>query len=324
MITLSYARLKRISLTEKPYRGSKNRFPVTGRRQNNKYFLVEEENGETIFKVVYGYHYEQQAITLEEAAELKKEGKSIYHNSVNGQNYIWVTKPCVIGVVRSDETFEFMAKSYAQGARKFLSDMSYGYFNNDSRRGGMVFRVRDKFYPVYQGMRVDIATMKPTKDITIIGKTVDRKASKKLMAKHEDFYTVTETMCKAMTLQSWLDTAKTIYLENEVENKQSEQILTLAEAMKFTAPLDAMVLYALGINSDFKWSIRNPSSWHRHKTAVETFNSVKARLNRQIYKENEDTFLNVTYEMGKVYPPSEWGYTLMVDGVEVEQYGYGV
>ena len=188
----------------------------------------------------------------------------------------------------------------------------------------MVFRVRDKFYPIYQGMRVDIGTMKPTKDITIIGKTVDRKASKKLMAKHQDFYTVTETMCKAMTLESWLDTAKTIYLEHEVENKQSEQILTLAEAMKFTAPLDAMVLYALGIDSNFKWSIKNPSSWHRHKTAIEMFDSVKARLNRRIYKENEDTFKTVTYEMGKVYPPSEWGYTLMVDGVEVEQYGYGV
>ena len=65
---------------------------------------------------------------------------------------------------------------------------------------------------------MDIATMKPTKDITIIGKTVDRKASKKLMAKHEDFYTVTETMCKAMTLESWLDTAKTIYLEHDAGN----------------------------------------------------------------------------------------------------------
>jgi hypothetical protein len=179
------------------------------------------------------------------------------------------------------------------------------------------------FYPIHQGMRVDIATMKPTKDITIIGKYVNRKASRNLMANHKDFFTVTATMCKAMTLESWLDTAKTIYLEHELEHKLPEEILVLAEAMKSSAPLDAMALYAFGLNSDFRWRIKNPSSWHHHKDAVAVFDSMKARLCHQIYKENESTFKTVTYEMGKVYPPSVWGYTLMVDGTEVKQYGYG-
>jgi hypothetical protein len=130
-------------------------------------------------------------------------------------------------------------------------------------------------------------------------------------------------MCKAMTLESWLDTAKTIYLEHEIEHKLPEEILVLAESLKDTAPLDAMALYAFGLNSDFRWRIKNPSSWHHHKDAVEVFDSTKARLCKQIYKENKSTFKTVTYEMGKVYPPSVWGYTLMVDGVEVKQYGYG-
>ena len=323
MIELTYARLKRISHDEKPYRGSTNRFPIMGRRQNTKYFLAEEENGETIFRVMYGWIYSQLPITLEEAAEFTNQGKNIYYDSTNGQNYLWVHKPHEMGVVRSDNTFEFTSNSYAQGGRKFLSDTSYGYFSNDSRRGGMVFRGRDGFYPIHHGMRVDIKTMKPTKDITIIGKYVNRKASRKLMAEHQDFFTVTETMCKAMTLESWLDTAKTIYLEQEIEHKLPEEILVLAESLKDTAPLDAMALYAFGLNSDFRWRIKNPSSWHHHKDAVEVFDSMKARLCKQIYKENKDTFKTVTYEMGKVYPPSVWGYTLMVDGVEVKQYGYG-
>ena len=324
MINLSYARLKRISLSEKPYRGSANRFPLYGRRQNTKYFLTEEENGETIFRVMNGWIYSQLPITLEEAAEFTNQGKNIYYDSTNGQNYLWVHKPHEMGVVRSDDTFEFTANGYPQGARKFLSDASYGYFSNDSRRGGMVFRGARGFYPVHRGMRVDIKTMKPTKDITIIGKSVDRKASKKLMAKHQDFFKIAETMCKAMTLESWLDTAKTIYLEYEVEHKLTAEILMLAEAMKSSAPLDALVLYAFGVNSDFRWRIKNPSSWHHHKDAVEVFDSMKARLCKQIYKENKSTFKTVTYKAGKVYPPNEWGYTLMVDGVEVEQYGHGV
>ena len=324
MISLSYARLKRISLSEKPYRGSTNRFPIMGRRQNTKYFLAEEENGETIFRVMYGWIYSQQLVTPEEAVEYKKNGKNLYHDSTKGQDYLWVHKPQEMGVVRSDNTFEFTSGSYAQGGRKFLSDVSYGYFRNDSRRGGMVFRGRGGFYPIHHGMRVDIKTMKPTKDITIIGKVVNRKASKKLMANHKDFFTVTETMCKAMTLESWLDTAKTIYLEHEIEHKLPEEILVFAESLKDTAPLDALVLYAFGVNSDFRWRIKNPSSWHHHKDAIDTFNAMKARLCKQIYKENKDTFKTVTYEMGKVYPPSAWGYTLMVDGVEVKQYGHGV
>jgi hypothetical protein len=296
-----------------------------GRRQNTKYFLAEEENGEIIFRVMYGWIYSQLPITLEEAAEFTNQGKNIYYDSINGQNYLWVHKPQEMGVVRSDNTFEFTSGSYAQGGRKFLSDAGYGYFSNDSRRGGMVFNsARNGFYPIHHGMRVDIKTMKPTKDITIIGKYVNRKASRNLMANHKDFFTVTETMCKAMTLESWLDTAKTIYLEHEIEHKLSKEILVIAESLKDTAPLDAMTLYALGMDiNGFRWKVKNPSSWHHHRTAIDTFNSMKDRLCKQIYKENESTFKTVTYETGKVYPPSVWGYTLMVDGVEVKQYGYG-
>ena len=327
MINVSYARLNQISLSEKPYRGSTNRFPLYGRRQNNKYFLVDEENGETIFRVMYGWQYKQKPIMAEEYAELEKAGKNVYHDKTENTYALWFRTPCEMGVVRSDNTFEFTATGggYYQGARGFLSDTSYGYFSNDSRRGGMLFRGTAGVYPIHKGMRVDIKTMKPTKPITIIGKSVDRKASKKLMAKHQDFFKIAETMCKAMTLESWLDTAKTIYLDHDIEDKGSKEILILAEAMKSSAPLDALVLYALGMDiNGFRWKIKSPSSWHHHKDATETFNAMKARLCKQIYKENENIFKTVTYEAGKVYPPNEWGYTLMVDGVEVEQYGHGV
>jgi hypothetical protein len=335
MINLSYERLKRISLSEKPYRGSTNRFPIYGRRHNTKYFLAEEENGETIFKVMYGWQYAQKPITAEEYVEFGKDGKSVYHDTVANTYALWHRIPCEMGVVRPDNTFEFTATGggYYQGARGFLSDTSYGYFHNDSRRGGMVFSSGPRlgFYPIHKGMRVDIKTMKPTKPITIVGKAVDRKASKKLMAKHQDFFKIAETMCKAMTLESWLDTAKTIYLEHTNGGAESlttpkvDYFLRLAESMKSSAPLDAVVLYALGMDiNGFRWKIKNPASWHHHRTAIETFGAMRARLCKQIYKENEDTFKTVTYEMGKVYPPSIWGYTLMVDGVEVEQYGHGV
>ena len=329
MISLNYARLKRITLKDKPYRGSTNRYPIASRRESRKYFLAEQENGETIFRIIYGYEYEQKVVTFEEAKALEKEGKNVFLHSNTNDYTIWVSKPYEMGVVRSDNTFEFTAKQYSLGSRTFLSNMGVGYFFNDSRRGGMVFReglrTGQQFYPIYRGMRVNIETMKPTKPITIMGKSVDRKASKKLMAEHQDFFKMAETLCKAMNIESWIDTAKDVYLEHNIETTPEPAILKLAEAMKSSAPIDAVILYALGMNIDgFRWKLKHPAAWHNHKEAIEIFDSMKTRLCKQIYRENEDTFKPVVYEMGKKYPPSDWGYTLMVDGVEVEQYGYGV
>jgi len=151
MISLNYARLKRITLKDKPYRGSTNRFPIASRRENKKYFLAEQENGETIFRIIYGYEYEQKVVTFEEAKALEKEGKNVFLHSNTNDYTIWVSKPYEMGVVRSDNTFEFTAKYYNQGARTCLSNMGVGYFFNDSRRGGMVFReglrTGRQFYP---------------------------------------------------------------------------------------------------------------------------------------------------------------------------------
>ena len=51
---LNYKRLDGISNSVSPYRGSLNRFPIGHRRQNTKYFLAGEENGERVFTIVHG------------------------------------------------------------------------------------------------------------------------------------------------------------------------------------------------------------------------------------------------------------------------------
>ena len=45
MIGLSWDRLTDITKSEKPYRGSSNRYPVGNRRHNLKCFYVEELDG---------------------------------------------------------------------------------------------------------------------------------------------------------------------------------------------------------------------------------------------------------------------------------------
>ena len=50
------------------------------------------------------------------------------------------------------------------------------------------------------------------------------------------------------------------------------------------------------------------------------FLNLKRRLNKEIYKTNDQVFKKVEYADCEVYPPSEWGYTVLVDGAEVKQY----
>ena len=53
---------------------------------------------------------------------------------------------------------------------------------------------------------------------------------------------------------------------------------------------------------------------------VALFDTMKRKLNKEIYRNNDSVMKEVEYEMGKRYPASEWGVTITVDGKEVEQY----
>ena len=66
------------------------------------------------------------------------------------------------------------------------------------------------------------------------------------------------------------------------------------------------------------------TSYSRYSAYEDTphtmFLNLKRRLNKEIYKAHEQVFKKVEYVNGEMFPPSEWGYTVMVDGVEVKQY----
>jgi len=63
MYGFNYERLTKITENQKPYRGSDNRFPLERRARNEKYFLVEMENGEKVYDVVYGKKYHHDVIS---------------------------------------------------------------------------------------------------------------------------------------------------------------------------------------------------------------------------------------------------------------------
>ena len=341
MQALNYKRLNSIAHSVSPYRGTLNRFPIGNRRQNNKYFLVGEEDGLSVFTIVYGNRYTYVSLTKEEHDWQARDGVSNLHSHQNSDGS-WTCRrydkiPNVLGLVRSDNTFEFTGTGYGQGERGLLSSYSFGYFTTDSRRGGTVWRGRANgnggvaIIPIYEGLRVHCETMRPTKPITVIGRKVDRKVGKGLLARYQDFYAVTEVMTKAMDYDAFVRTMNDVVNEHmggldayEMHTDYSAK----AETLLHTAPLDAAMLYMVGWDiGNMRWNLRkfiDKNFSARYRASDDTphtmFLNLKRRLNKEIYKTNDQVFKKVEYADCEVYPPSEWGYTVLVDGVEVEQY----
>ena len=326
---LEYNRLKSVANSVSPYRGTTNRFPIGSRRENNKYFLMGEEDGEKVFNIVYSERYVRKDITKEEYDKYLLQGKAAGNSSVTGEYYTWERAPNFMGVVRPDNSFEFTGTSHAQGDHYFLSTCSQGFFNTDSRRGGMLYRDSEKMYPIYRGMRVDCETMRPLdKDIVITGRKVNRKEGKDLLKRYEDFYKICEVMCKSMDGDTFEQTARSIYNEYKPTDEANLNIKTdmafrLADSLIHQAPFDALILYALALDVyGIRWAVRHGMSHYSSAIPLPThaFEAIKRKLNKHLYMQNEDVFKPVYYKMGEHLPASEWGYTITVGGIEVEQY----
>jgi hypothetical protein len=289
-----------------------------------------EEDGEKVFNVVYGDRYVRKNITKEEHDEYLAQGKAAGHSSASDEYYTWDRAPNFMGVVRSDNSYEFTGSGYAQGEHYFLSSCSQGFFNTDSRRGGMLYRHGEKMYPIYRGMRVDCNTMLPLEEIEIVGKAVNRKEGKDLLKRYEDFYKICEVMCKSMDGLTFEQTATSISNEYKpIERdgwdwmRDTEITFMLADSLIHQAPFDALVLYALALDvHGMRWIVRNGGNhpYHSDVKPMGAFDATKRKLNKHLYMQNEDVFKPVYYKMGEHLPASEWGYTITVGGIEVEQY----
>ena len=296
---LNYDRLLSVANSVTPYRGTKNRFPIGNRRENNKYFLMGEEEGKAIFNVVYGDRYVKRDITKEEYDEYLAQGKAAGTSSATDAYFTWDKAPNIMGKVRGDNSFEFTAEAYYQGERGFLSQCSQGFFNTDSRRGGMLYRHGEKMYPIYRGMRVDCETMRPLgEDIVITGRKVNRKEGKNLLKQYVDFYKICEVMCKSMDGKTFEQTATAIYNEYKATdeagfNIKTEMAFALADSLIHQAPLDALILYALALDvHGIRWAVRNGGThpYHSDISPMNAFEAIKRRLNKYLYTQNESVF----------------------------------
>lgn len=105
--------------------------------------------------------------------------------------------------------------------------------------------------------------------------------------------------------------------------EDTKTAFALADNLIHQASFDSLILYALALDVyGIRWVCRNGGNHPYHSDIVPTitFEVIKRKLNKHLYKQNADVFKPMQYAMGEYLPASEWGYTITVGGAEVEQY----
>jgi len=270
---------------------------------------MKKRNTENISKEVYDNY----------VSSGQSEYVRMYRDPCTNEDvHIFVTRhPSVLGTVRSDNTFEFTNKSYGHGDNIMLSNHSVGYFSICSRMGGLIYSQGNSMLPVYQGMRVDCNTMRPTKDFSVFVKNVDRSKSKALVKSYEKLFKVSETMFKAMDHASFKASAREVItdIDNYISHwGKTDELFTKGFGLIEESPFDAMTYMILGLNTNYWLSTLAHNKYEPHALYV----SAKKSILKELYRRNP-IFTEREFKAGETYPASTWGITLRVDGKEVEQ-----
>jgi hypothetical protein len=338
---LKYERLKRITETQKPYRGTTDKYPFSDRKHNYKYFYPREVNGEIEYHVGYYHKWESETMIGEEFNDKKSSmdkgerkkwrEETIWKKDSSGiertGNYIKDFKnPKVDLIIRSDNTVEIVTDSFHQGMRMIFSAYSYsnGVFQSSVNHGGIVYGRRDNGVdvrlPIFKGMRFNMDTMQvhPSAHYIATYRTVDRKLSKEAMSIYQDKLNGAFAFITCMDKESFRedmdnvtgelipDNRTSYYWGSESQNKAEK----LADSIFFEKPVEAIYLYIKSFHVGYYLSsMAHPSDW------IKVF---KKKFAKYIHAKH-DTFSKEYLTHLENFKSSQWNIDVTVNGIMVER-----
>lgn len=248
---LSYERLSQIVKDTKPYRNAPNRYPLMRRAHGYKCFYVEKDaQGNDEYHISYQYTYVEKAIPEKEAKELIAKNNWVNNRLLsNGSTeyFLWERHRHILGIVRSDNTFEYTANSLHQGDRMFLTWANDGEVVSSVRHGGTIYREYERdlskpqkgYYnyrgetifrtvfwkntvtiPLFKGQRMDICTNKSVINYEVHTPYVNRKRSKEILSEHINDLNFAEIMVKTMSKEVFISEMQEVYDKVFADMKQ--------------------------------------------------------------------------------------------------------
>jgi hypothetical protein len=337
---LYYENLKRITETQKPYRGTTDKYPFSDRNHNYKYFYPKEVNGEIEYHVGYYHKWESETTTTEEfnakkdsmdKKELKKWREEVKWDSnasavkPTGFYVKDIKNPKVDLIVRSDNTVEVVTDNFHQGMRMIFSAWNYanGVFQSSVGHGGIVYARRDNGVdiriPIFKHIRFNMDTMKIHESSEYIAsyKTVDRKQSKEAMSNYQDKLNGAYAFITCMDRESFNQDKEEVVNELLPENSQyywnkkmREEASALADKILIDKPVEGIYLFMRAFNIGYYMSsLAHPSDWIR---------VFKKKFAKYIHVKH-DTFDTDFLTHLDNFKSSPWDINITVNGKMVER-----
>lgn len=334
---LNYERLTEIIEKVKPYKKTE-KYPITFRHHRHKYFYKKVLNGEVVYEINYGYKAERIEYSEEEYKQIeptlsKIDKRSMFESSnrLDDGTYqkIWVKynhydNP--IGIVRKDNSFEFITNRLYQGTRMFLDNINWygtqggGFFKQDSRCGGVVhLRQADKKRtPIFENMRVYMHNFEPHESslYKLISRKVNRTRAKEILRLHEDKIMVAETMIKAMGTSSLAniieDVEKNLESTYYWDRRTRNNAIEYAKSIWNDDPVGAYGLMLKASRVNFGY-ISNGDI-----TPQELIDRGKSKFNKIFYQDH-DVLDMVESDHTKSIKRSDWRTDILVNGNAVKR-----
>jgi hypothetical protein len=337
---LRYEHLKRITETQKPYRGTTDKYPFADRNHNYKYFYPREVNGEIEYHVGYYHKWESDTMTTEEfnakkssmpKIELKKwRAESIWDKDSSqikptGNHTKDVKNSKVDLIIRSDNTVEIVTDSFHQGMRMIFSAWNYanGVFQSSVGHGGIIYRRKDNgtviAIPIFKHIRFNMDTMAIHESSKYLAtyKTVDRKKSKEAMNIYQDKLNGAYAFITCMDKESFNQdkeevTNELIGIDNHYYwgKEKRDSAIGLADKIFFEKPVEAIYTYMKAFNVGYYMSRQaEPSDWIK---------GFKKKFAKHIHVKH-DTFTKDYLTHLENFKSSPWNIDITINGKLVER-----
>ena len=305
---ISYESLANQVKNSKPYRNSGNAYPLGFREYSARHFRALEDGS---FSIWYLHREFSDKI------------------QVGGVTEGWWRDKKPLGVVRPDNSFEFTTENgLHQGENTLLSELLGVYIHQVKDKGGAVMSTGDGEYPIFTGLRFDLATKKPLTQFTVVQPTLNRKRSNEHMKQYKEFLDVYPMFIKAMNDKAALDVIRDLYDQYNKFYGAEFNDKTLKEVVDKKHYVDAaFIMYLLKthwVRSNFYYHWREdnagtseprlPREWQDQVQGT-----VSRHFRRTMLAETKEAFDWIDLPMGRL-PKTAWEHKIVSPtGEELKQ-----
>lgn len=290
---LNYADM--VERAKKPYRGS-NASPLGWREYSARHFRpLKDEEG-------FSIHYCSRTVMDEIESNTAKHAS--WH------------KP--FAIARPDNTIEFIKPTSAQSENMILRRMLSTPVYHEKARGGTCIRGSDYsstnhiMHPMFEGLRIDMNTLKESKPYELYVRKLIQKEAKAYLKQYDEFKTVAVTMFNAMNVRGVSELIDEIKTSKKVHND------AVMSAISEKHYVDALVHFILRKYNYWSWADMNESRLNNLRGVVKE--SLEKDFNHFVLERSNVPFKLVQVESGKYFSVSKWGYTIVQDGKEMVRY----